>query len=73
MRSIRSRRSQPELRRRVGGDDDLVGPALGDGVHRRQERIGVADLAGRLDALGRDTADSARSTRTCADSRTASS
>ena len=35
----------------VGRDDDLVRAALGDGVHRREERVGVADFAGRLDAL----------------------
>ena len=51
MRSIRSRRSQPECVAGMRGDDDLVGPALGDRVHRRQERVGVADLAGGLDAL----------------------
>ena len=38
----------------VRGDDDLVGPALGDRVHRRQERVGVADFAGRLDPLAGD-------------------
>ena len=35
----------------VGRDDDRVGTALGDGVHRRQERVAVAHFAGGLDAL----------------------
>ncbi len=30
----------------VGGDDDLIGPTCGDGVHRRQNGIAVADFAG---------------------------
>ena len=28
------------------------GRSLGDGVHRGRERVGVADFAARLDALG---------------------
>ena len=39
---------------RVSGEDDRVGPVRGDGVHRRHEGVGVADLPGGLDALGRD-------------------
>ena len=38
----------------VGGEDDLVGPVQSDGVHARHERVGVTDLAARLDAFGRD-------------------
>src|SRR6266508_5609732 len=37
--------------RRVRGDDDLVRPERPEGVLHRLERIGVADLAARLDTL----------------------
>ncbi len=73
IRSIRSRRSQPELRGGVGRDDDLVRAALRrprpssprTGRGRRLRRVASMPSAA--------TAESARSTRTCADSRTASS
>ena len=45
MRSIRSRRSQPELVAGWVETIDLVGTVRGDRVHRRQERVLVADLA----------------------------
>ena len=53
MRSMRSRRSQPEDVAGIGRDDDLVGSVLGDGVHRRGVGVGVADLADGVDALAR--------------------
>ena len=36
-----------------GGDDDLVDPLVVDGVHRGGVRVGVGDLAVRVDALRR--------------------
>ena len=36
---------------RVGRDDDLVGPEGADRVLDRLQRVGVADLAARLDAV----------------------
>jgi hypothetical protein len=46
--------SQPtRVLHRIRGQDDFVGPVLCDRVHRRHERVGVADLAAGLDAFRR--------------------
>ena len=58
---------------RVGGDDDLVGLVLVDGVDRRRVRVRIADLADRAGSPSARTNSSARSTRTWAASNTASS
>ena len=50
MRSTKSRRSQPEAAAGQRRDDDQVGVVLGDRVHRRGVRVGIADLADRFDA-----------------------
>ena len=56
--SLRSRADQvaPQPRGaallREGRDEDRVDALVADGVHRRGERIGVGDLAVRLDPLG---------------------
>ena len=54
MRSIRSRRSQPECV--AGWVERMIssGRCSATASMRRQERVGVADFAGRLDALGGD-------------------
>src|SRR6185437_1933091 len=43
----------PGLCRRMGRDDHLVQAAVGDRVHRGQERVGLADLAVDHEAGGR--------------------
>jgi hypothetical protein len=39
---------------RIGRQDDLLRPVYGDGIHRGQKRVGVADFATGLDALRSD-------------------